>query len=243
MSPEFLMARRGVIGLLMGSVAVLGLGGCGSRRRFNYKMTVEVDTPEGIRSGHTVREIRYSGNDDFAWRLPIWFGESRPQWRLKGEAVAVVLPGGKTLFALLINGAGQVDYAGRDIWKLMKNEPEAKDGILELWPNMPTMPTLNPIYKKDRILPMLVTFRDIADPASVERVDPGNLAATFGPGVRLRRITVEVTDDDVSKGIEKQLVKLGIKPNHGLDEDFKSTTQPTLAQQLGYSDFYKEQNR
>jgi hypothetical protein len=39
----------------------------------------------------------------------------------------------------------------------------------------------------------------------VQRVDPANLAASFGPGIRLKRITVEVTDDDVTTGIEKRL--------------------------------------
>lgn len=41
--------------------------------------------------------------------------------------------------------------------------------------------------------PMLVNFGDLADPASVEEVDPDNLAANFGEGVALRRITVEMT--------------------------------------------------
>ena len=40
---------------------------------------------------------------------------------------------------------------------------------------------------------------------AVQRVDPANLAASFGPGIRLKRITVEVTDDDVTTGIEKRL--------------------------------------
>jgi hypothetical protein len=52
---------------------------------------------------------------------------------------------------------------------------------------------------------MLVRFRDIADPTSVEKVDPDNLAASFGEGVKLRRITVQLTDDPVTTGIEKRL--------------------------------------
>jgi hypothetical protein len=57
---------------------------------------------------------------------------------------------------------------------------------------------------------MLVTFGDLADPTSVARVDPDDLASTFGEGVRLRRITVELTDDLVTTGIEK---RLGWLPN------------------------------
>ena len=53
--------------------------------------------------------------------------------------------------------------------------------------------------------PMLVTFGDLDDPTSVERVDPDELAATFGEGVRLKRITVQVTDDPVTSGIGQRL--------------------------------------
>ncbi|WP_066268991.1 hypothetical protein [Blastomonas sp. CCH3-A3] len=53
--------------------------------------------------------------------------------------------------------------------------------------------------------PMLVRFRDINDPTTVERVDPDALAASFGEGVKLRRVTVQLTDDPVTKGIEKRL--------------------------------------
>jgi hypothetical protein len=51
----------------------------------------------------------------------------------------------------------------------------------------------------------------------VQRVDPANLAASFGPGIRLKRITVEVTDDDVTTGIEKRLRWLGDHPEPSLD--------------------------
>jgi hypothetical protein len=40
-------------------------------------------------------------------------------------------------------------------------------------------------------LPLLVRFRDINDPKTVERVDPANLAAAFGPGVRLSAARIE----------------------------------------------------
>lgn len=38
--------------------------------------------------------------------------------------------------------------------------------------------------------PMLVTFEDVSDPASVKLVDPDNLAAIFGDGIRLKEITL-----------------------------------------------------
>ena len=64
---------------------------------------------------------------------------------------------------------------------------------------------------------MLVTFGDLNDPTSVERVDPDDLAATFGEGVSLKRITVQITDDPVTTGIEKRLVWLSKYPEPSLD--------------------------
>ena len=52
---------------------------------------------------------------------------------------------------------------------------------------------------------MLVRFRDVGDPKSVEVVDAGDLAKSFGPGVKLRRIMLAVTDDPATTGIEKRL--------------------------------------
>ncbi len=54
-------------------------------------------------------------------------------------------------------------------------------------------------------LGLLVRFRDPNDPTTVERVDPHNLAASFGVGVRLVHATVEITDDPLTTGIEKKL--------------------------------------
>jgi hypothetical protein len=67
-------------------------------------------------------------------------------------------------------------------------------------------------------LPLLVRFRDISDPKTVERVDPSNLAATFGAGVKLTRVTIEtvpsgywpfnlfgIGGEPVTRRIEKRL--------------------------------------
>ena len=53
--------------------------------------------------------------------------------------------------------------------------------------------------------PTIVRFRDIADPKSVEQVDPDDLAKSFGPGVKLKSLTVQMTDEPVTTGIEKRL--------------------------------------
>jgi hypothetical protein len=47
-------------------------------------------------------------------------------------------------------------------------------------------------------LPMLARLSDPLDPATAERVDPSNLAATFGSGVRLVRVTAQITNDPLA---------------------------------------------
>ena len=48
----------------------------------------------------------------------------------------------------------------------------------------------------------LIRFRDFSDPSTVERVDPLNLEATYGPGVRLVRIRLETTSAPISRSME-----------------------------------------
>ena len=184
------MMRRRVLGMLAGLVTMLALASCGSRKALRYKMTVEVDTPEGVRSGFAVREMRLS-TDNIV----------RPTTGdIKGEAVAVDLPGGQVLFALLTGGDGDVDYAmqigGRaEVWGKSLNEP--RDGPVELYPTAPKTVGL----ARTNPLPMLVRFGDPRDPKSVEEVGPGTLQAMFGPGVKLRQIFIEATDEPVTVGI------------------------------------------
>lgn len=48
--------------------------------------------------------------------------------------------------------------------------------------------------------PRFVTFRSVDDPTSAELADPDNLAATFGPGVRLKSLMLEITGEPVTSG-------------------------------------------
>jgi hypothetical protein len=54
-------------------------------------------------------------------------------------------------------------------------------------------------------LPDLVTFGDVNNPKSVMLVDPNNLGATLGQGVSWRSMTLQVTDEPLTKGIDEHL--------------------------------------
>lgn len=167
---------------------------------YRYKMTVEVMTPDGLRTGFAVRQVQVSSGN--SW-LPL--GESRgSHYRLKGEAVAVDLPSGETLFALLSGARGEIDYSSSLpslAFGAMDDRAQSTDPV-ELWPRPPS----NPKFGLISPLPMFVIFRDISDPTSVERVDPHNLSSVFGEGVSLKRVTVQMTDEAVTSKIGRKLV-------------------------------------
>ncbi len=193
------------------------LPGCGRRLpTYRYRMTVEVETPEGLKTGSSVIEVRTTNSPAFPGPEA---GGTRT--RVKGEAVIVDLGEAGLLFALLRGQSGDVDaagfYAADTLLGIRMNTGSAED-------RREKIRRLMAVERKGEIrpnrYPMLVRFRDIDDPTTVERVDPDNLAASFGEGYRLRRITVAITDDRVSEGIEERLDWLGTTVTGYLDGAF-----------------------
>lgn len=142
--------------------------------------------------------------------------------RVHGEAVAVDLPGGRTPFALL-RSEDETDWVGNVMQYLApkiagEKFSEKFDNVL-LIKGEHELPRHWPPFAGGLVLsgyPMLVTFGDLADPTSVALVDPDDLAASFGDGYALKRITVQMTNDPVSTGIEKRLGWLGQIKGMGL---------------------------
>lgn len=203
------MARRGVIGLVAGLAAVLGSCGLlGGPAEVRYRVTVEVIDNGIVRSGSSVWSWQLNEAD-----LPL---ATAYDGKLRGEAVAVDMSGGRTLFAILRGADGQSGMAELlperlfgDIGRASRGEetqfsPDRVADLRDIASREGEAATLD-CAAHPGWCPMLVSFADIDNPASVKQVQPGNLAATFGPGVRLKAITVEITDDPVTSGIEKRL--------------------------------------
>ena len=238
------------------------LAGCQTKPSlpdYRYRMTVEVETPEGLKSGSSVIEVSSSIASKDAFPMP-----NKVSTQVHGEAVAVDLGKGRVLFALLnkrglAEGANNYAFdalftkpwAGADEYLREVNELVTRRDIGVLPPHDPhldmksyksgvdTVVRSGPIPKEllFQKYPMLVTFSDLRDPRSVLPVDPADFAKAFGSGVVLKRITVQPTDAPVTTGIDKRLAAMGLRIDHGLDDDFAPTTKPTLAQQLGYRNF------
>lgn len=141
-------------------------------------------------------------------------GSAGAEIRVRGEAVTVDLGKRGVLFALL-RSDNDVDWAGRVMLMLAPDDPDNED-FIDGFDDMLALEGLGPIVvprtyppvgalEERSAYPMMVTFGDLADPTSVEQVDSDDLAASYGDGVSLKRITVQMTDDPVTTGIEGRL--------------------------------------
>ena len=181
---------------------------------WRYKMTVSVETPEGIKIGSAVREVGVI-------RGLLLLPEMNPAIGVTGEAVVVDLGERGILFALMRNELGS-DYAHHVVFNAFPYEGGGTtvEGIHHYSQLKSAKTTLSL-----RDYPLMVTFKDIRDPRTVEvvyavepywdkreykyRLREDNFEKLFGKGVRLKDVTIEMTDDPISWGIEEEIEHFG----------------------------------
>ncbi|MBL8579332.1 MAG: hypothetical protein JNK47_19175 [Mesorhizobium sp.] len=183
------IGRRVVLGGMLGGC--LTLSGCDflgfKNWQWNQRLILEVETPQGVVTGGSVVTIKVGSSPKWAPGM----GAGGMSGRVAaGEASFVEIAPGRYLFALLDEGAEQIPYY--TFFPAGDNDRERQATELETLRGVRHVP-------HDR-LPLLVTFTDVNDPTTVQRVDPNNLAATFGAGFWLRRVMLEITDEKVTKG-------------------------------------------
>lgn len=200
---------------------------------WRQKLTVSVMTPEGLKTASSVAEGSWS-------MAPTWFeigdsGGGPGLGSLRGEAVVLELEPKKYLFALQDNSAMTAVYtiAGPDFRPGMRQDYIA---VLDRMESIRDSRTLAPTH-----YPLLVTFDDINDQASVRRVDPGDLSASFGPGYRLDAITLSITDEPVTEGVvQKVLGWLTAYPEQGLSPPTGRTTDIPFSRRVSHGDFLRD---
>jgi hypothetical protein len=190
--------------------ASLSLGSCAHYHSYRYRLTVEVETPEGIKTGTGVSQCDFSsgtGNFLFAGGAS---GVSH------SEAIAIDLGQRGTVFVLLIKKQGEqvkTEYVTGLPQIVMVRAGLARDGrkdnpqrykqFTDFTREVSQVRGKIPLLISE--LPTIVRFRDINDPKTVEEVDPANMQATLGPGVKISRAWIEMTDDPATTGIEAKL--------------------------------------
>lgn len=181
--------RREVMGGLWGT-AILALAGCkGQTASYRFRMTVNVQTPAGLKSGASVYEVS-------SYKVVRLTSEEKSGGGgLRGEAVIVDLPEGPLFVLLKSNKAGNGLGANATLALL----PQTQRGNIDAY--VAAVQTLGSGGRYTAELPredwpIMVRFRNINDPKSIERVDPEAIGVV--------RIVIETTDDPMTTGIEKR---------------------------------------
>jgi len=182
----------------------------GDATTWRYKLTLNVSTPDGVKSASSVVEIKSEVSGSF-WKTGV-------ADHVNGEALYLDLGRGRRpLVALLIRPTELRRWRTNTRWG-----EESPSGVLRYLMGISHKPNYNyqtdfldeirrmksnkGIYQVEpRDLPDIVTFADVADPNSVMVVDVEHLDATLGPGVAWQSITIQIVDEPVTKGILEKL--------------------------------------
>jgi hypothetical protein len=192
----------------IGPIGLLAALVIGDQIRINrpghkYRLVVEVETPGGVKSASGVMSVHPDR------------GYSRSGSTItKGDAVLVDLGGGNNLLALLAHiGDGGLDLDGINYVALRAfNAAGRKISFNQMSGITGTAPVTG------SLIPVLATFGDLNDPATMRVLNPDDLGAAFGQGFRLRSVVAEavpngfwpldfggVLGEPVTRGIEAKL--------------------------------------
>lgn len=141
------------------------------------RITAEVETPQGLRTGSSVIEL-------VSTSVPKWLpGSNGSASHLRGECPVVDLGNGKRLFILL-----EDEHNSKSVVTLFNQTQPQPDQSLNV-----------------EDYPVLVTFTEPDDAASVVKVSPQNFASIFGDGYQLRRILAEPVSEPPTFGTLEQI--------------------------------------
>jgi hypothetical protein len=175
-----------IVSFLVAIFCVAALSGCGRDEVYKWrqKMTVEVDTPNGVVTGSNVVEV--------TWII----GSFRPgdgpgvAFKVKGEAIALDIRPGQKLFVLI----STAEYTASALY----HGPTRGLGTPEGAADILKQPLNQPVELPVDSYPKLVVFQNIDDPKSIRVLKHDELAEEFGPGVAVRSVKFELTEAPVS---------------------------------------------
>jgi hypothetical protein len=199
----------GVISKWLGVLTLLAVLVIGDQIRINrpghkYRLTVEVETPDGIKSASGVMAV-----------TPDRGYSRKGHTATGGDALFIDLGGGKNLVALLAHlDQAKLDLDGMNYVALRAYG--ASSGQRVPFNEMSRMRGAVPVTGE--LIPVLVAFADPADPSTMRTVPPDHLASALGNGFRLRGVSAEVVPngfwpvdfggvlgEPVTRGIEAKL--------------------------------------
>ena len=230
------MNRRQALSFIAAITISTVLWSCSQKYEHRYRLTLEMETPDGVKSASSVIVSTLSDN-----HTVIALG-SRFSRKLLGEAVFLDLGGGKNAIMLLTHGTrggsgdGMYSLALRAVgadWGKAESHNDSINLMMRFWAGQ-KLPSKGPVELKGGLVPTIVTFTDIANPASAKvifatdyreqcredrkpacvpesiPIPVDEIATTFGPGYAFKRATVEIVPNDtpVTRGIDARLPQI-----------------------------------
>lgn len=210
------MKKIGLIAIVLLGVMSMALTACAGNGdkaptgTWRYKMTVTIETPEGDKVGSAVREVVSNSG----WKIVPESCDPCSNLK-KGEAVVIDLGQRGVVFGLLTGPKIGVDHAQ---YLLFQFFPDRKpNGVMTLKPEW---------------YPKFVSFEDLNDPKTVKNLldykscgvrelclEKDYFEETFGVGVKLKLVTIEMTEDLGATKVDSYLPWLPNYKNKRLDGD------------------------
>lgn len=179
---------------------IASLFGCGAERySWNERTTVTVQTPDGLVTGTSVIEFRAAWCEGGCGLA----GDISFQTDYRGEAVVVEVLPDRYLFVLPRLRMISADRYARELFGEIEDTGDrlqTAHAITEV------------IDVPQEYYPNMLTFLEVGDPNSLREVDPADIEATFGAGVEILSITLEVTNDPVSDPVVADLFRWTCEP-------------------------------
>ena len=168
---------------------------------YRYLLTVEVETPDGLREASVVHEVRARKE---LLSLP---DSATASVQFRGEALRVDLGDGKALF-VLVQPAERTEETLVPIVNAALDPAYTRGGVGNLESirrisrgrasSEASLPVANSQLR-------FVRFLDETQPETVQAVAPDAMETAFGEGYRIRAIRIETTDRPVTEKIRTQL--------------------------------------
>jgi hypothetical protein len=184
-----MIARRVILGVIAGAAVAL-LGGCSILfpAKYRFRMTIDVQTPQGVRCASGVFAV-WAAN---AFKLLP--DEHARDWGVRGEAVILDLPDGPVFALLKTANLQRSDLA---LMSMAALDPQFENDVVESATRIDRSWSSQSGMVPAPDWPLMVRFGDINDPRSVEKVDP--------VAIGISRIMVETTSEQMTTGLGKRL--------------------------------------
>lgn len=207
---------------------------------WRYRMTVNIQTPEGIKTASTVRELYFPPADK-----DIYVRDNKGIFR--GEALEIDLGKRGVVFAIIEDPGNeiiQINSLFRTVFPFV-GEPTRKEDILKHYDQLKNVSGEVPPYR----YPVFIHFGDLSDPKTVrtvyqrksgsirdmQNVEIDKFAEIFGVGVSIKNIIIEMTDDNVQWKLHETLKWLNPQNHKSITRELGLSDSPVrVINGMGY---------